>query len=109
MDRVWLTRWGNDTSIKYANPNMTYYRDRVLSFKNWPLQICQNKHVMASAGLYYTDKGDLVKCFSCGLCLGQWLKSDEVWNEHRKWSPNCPFIKMVGCKNDINVRLETFV
>lgn len=108
MDRIWLTQWSANSPTTYANPAMVYYRDRVMSFQNWPVQLRQNKHTMASAGLYYTKNGDLVKCFSCGLCLGHWLKSDEAWQEHHRWSPNCQYIKMVGPR-DINTRLETFV
>ena len=73
MDRIWLTLL-NDQSrrnvIRYADPNMIYYRDRILSFENWPVQSKQNKHAMACASFYYTKSGDIVKCFSCGLRLG---------------------------------------
>ena len=108
MDRVWR---GNDLdcTVRYATPKMTYYRDRVLSFQNWPIQLYQNKHALASAGFYYTNNSDIVKCFSCGLQLGQWLRSDDVWGQHRKWSPYCHYINMVGSVKLVEGSKETFV
>ena len=113
MGKVWLTRW-NNPSMTYCharmfNPYMVYYRDRVLSFEKWPLQLKQNKHSMAQAGFYYTKNSDIVTCFSCGICISQWLKSDEAWAEHQRWSPNCHYLKMVGFKETAYNCLETFV
>ena len=108
MDRVWLK---NETRhlVKHAIPHMVYYRDRISSFKNWPVQLRQNKHALASAGFYYTNNSDLVKCFSCGLRLGQWLKTDDVWSEHFKWSPYCHYINMVGTHKCVDGHIETIV
>ena len=108
MDSVWLSN-DLDKAVKYAVPKMLYYRDRVVSFQNWPIQLYQNKHTMASAGVYYTNNSDIVKCFACGLRLGQWLRSDDVWKQHRKWSPDCYYINMVGSARLVDSSLETFV
>ena len=66
MDSVWCSNELLHTHT-YAIPKMVYYRDRVSTFQNWPIQLYQNKHSMASAGFYYTNNSDIVKCFSCGL------------------------------------------
>lgn len=108
MDSVWQRNDIKDV-VRYATPKMIYYRDRVVSFQNWPVQLLQNKHALASAGFYYTNNSDIVKCFSCGLRLGQWLKSDDIWKEHYKWSPNCPYINMVGSCKLVDGRSETYV
>ena len=88
---------------------MVYYRDRLISFNNWPVQLRQNKHALASAGFYYTNKSDIVKCFSCGLRIGQWLKCNDVWKEYYNWSPYCPYINMVGGHKRVDGCMETFV
>lgn len=35
---------------------------------------------------------DHVKCFSCGIRLNKWLPENDPWEEHKKYSPNCPFL-----------------
>ena len=70
-------------SRPYSVLHKVYYRDRVSSFETWPVQLLQDKHSLASARFYYTNKDDLVKCFSCGLRLGDWLKDNNVWKDIR--------------------------
>ena len=108
MDSVWRSNELLHTHT-YAIPKMVYYRDRVSTFQNWPIQLYQNKHAMASAGFYYTNNSDIVKCFSCGLQLGQWLKSDDVWKQHLKWSPHCHYINMVGSAQSLDGCAAAFV
>ena len=35
----------------------------------------------------YVGKRDIVQCFSCGGCLGNWEDDDDPWKEHAKWFP----------------------
>lgn len=56
----------------------------------------QDKYLLAEAGLYYTKEGDVVKCFACDVKLSQWLSTDIPLCEHRKWSPGCIFLSMIG-------------
>ena len=110
MDRVWLSNSPSHIiSRPYSLSHMVYYRDRVSSFETWPVQLLQDKHSLASAGLYYTNKGDLVKYFSCDLCLGEWLKEDNVWKEHQRWSPRCNYSTMVGFLSESAKYLGTAV
>lgn len=62
---------------------------------------------IGSAGFYYTNNADLVHCFSCGLCLGNWLQDDNVWKEHQRWSPGCHYINMVGYLTASDIYLDT--
>ena len=101
MDKILLKNKTADDKIRntkqvLAPYNILYFHDRVLSFDDWPVQLHQNKYDLASAGFYYTHKSNIVKCFSCGLRLGKWLKSDKVWKEHYRWSPYCHYINIVG-------------
>lgn len=79
--------------------NYLFYEDRLQTFQNWPRQISPNKFDLAKAGLYYTGEGDIVKCFACAVRLHQWLAKDTALEEHRKWSPQCVFLKIVGSKD----------
>lgn len=38
------------------------------------------------------DKNDDVQCYMCGLCLRNWEHLDNVFEEHGKFSPQCPFV-----------------
>ena len=78
--------------------NYLFYENRLKTFQNWPRQISPNKYDLAKAGLYYTGEGDIVKCFACGVRLHQWLAKDTALEEHRKWSPQCVFLKIIGIK-----------
>ena len=31
-------------------------------------------------------------CFHCGGGLKNWEPTDDVWVEHAKWYPSCPFV-----------------
>lgn len=79
-----------------------FYEDRLSTFQNWPRQFSSNKFPLAKAGLYYTGESDIVKCFACGVRLHQWLTNDTALAEHKKWSRDCIFLKMIGygeCEN----------
>ena len=62
-----------------------------------------NKHDLARAGFLYTGEGDKTTCFRCGVGVFNWERTDDVWKEHKKWSPNCDYLKMVGGHEGINV------
>jgi hypothetical protein len=80
----------------FSSPQYCMYEDRLETFRCWPNQITPSKSELAEAGMYYTGEGDIVKCFCCNLRLSQWLSTDNAWAEHRKWSPQCLYLKMIG-------------
>ena len=43
---------------------------------------------------------DQVRCFFCNLGLKNWDMSDDPWEQHRKWSENCGFLKMQDQKSE---------
>lgn len=77
------------------------YVDRLSSFETWPQQMRQDKYALAQAGFIYTKEGDIVECFACGVRVSQWKTSDSPLIEHKKWSPECVYLKLVG-SNDTN-------
>ena len=56
----------------------------------------QDKYSLASSGLFYTNENDSCECFSCGIKLSQWGPTDVPLTEHKKWSNDCFFLKMIG-------------
>ena len=84
-----------DSSLVYRS-TWSDYDQRLKSFNNWPLQIKQTSQDMAQAGFIYTGSSDRVFCFECKVGLKRWESNDNVWLEHKKWSPSCQYIRMVG-------------
>ena len=81
---------------RVSNKNYMFYEDRLSSFLTWPQQIWPSKEDLAFAGLYYTGQSDLCRCFMCNVELCQWNCTDSAINEHRKWMPDCAYLRMIG-------------
>lgn len=78
------------THIKHP-PYIMFY-DRMESFREWHTANNLSADRMASAGFFQIAPFDHVKCFSCGIRLNKWLPENDPWEEHKKYSPNCPFL-----------------
>lgn len=68
---------------------------RIRSFEHWPKSDIQAPDVLATAGFYYLNEGDHVRCFHCSGGLRSWQQEDDPWEEHAKWFPKCPFLELV--------------
>jgi E3 ubiquitin-protein ligase XIAP len=79
--------------VKYYPQNKSFLtrEHRLLSFKDWPIQMNPSKEQLADSGFFYLQTCDRVKCFNCGLVLRNWKHSDSATGEHRKHSPDCLF------------------
>ena len=86
------------------------YEDRIKSFENWPLQMIPAKENLARAGFYYLNIGDHVKCFYCNIGLKDWDRSDDAYQEHKKWikdnSITCLFLEALEWDVKNNVKEE---
>ena len=61
---------------------------------------------MAEAGFYFSgsiSEVDTAKCFMCYKVLDGWESTDDPWLEHKKHSPNCPFVKKGVPENELTV------
>lgn len=76
--------------------NWNMFEKRLSSFTNWPRQMKQSSRTMAQAGFVYLNRGDSCFCFKCELIFKGWESTDNPWLEHKKWSPDCDYINMVG-------------
>lgn len=77
---------------------------RLNTFHDWPREAHVQPSELAADGWFYTGRGDRVCCAFCRGILHQWAKNDRPASEHRKFFPNCAFIKG---RNVGNVPLAT--
>lgn len=47
---------------------------------------------LAKNGFYYLKKDDNTACAFCRIIIGAWEFGDDVKEEHKRLSPNCPFV-----------------
>ncbi|XP_036048711.1 baculoviral IAP repeat-containing protein 2 [Onychomys torridus] len=80
-----------------SNLSMQTHSARMRTFLYWPSSVPVQPEQLASAGFYYMDRNDDVKCFCCDGGLRCWESGDDPWVEHAKWFPRCEFlIRMKG-------------
>ncbi|XP_071819173.1 baculoviral IAP repeat-containing protein 2-like [Apostichopus japonicus] len=66
---------------------------RLSTYQNWPKAHPQRPTNLAEAGFFANDKDDMVTCFCCGCRLLGWEETDDPWEEHAAWSPECHWLK----------------
>ncbi|XP_046986426.1 baculoviral IAP repeat-containing protein 7-like [Schistocerca americana] len=65
--------------------------ERLKTFRNWSVSFI-DKEKLAAAGFVYYWGSDGVKCAFCHAEIGHWVRGDDPFQEHKKWSPTCPFV-----------------
>ncbi|KAG3266709.1 BIRC2-like, partial [Ictidomys tridecemlineatus] len=111
-DRVKLSNWEpkDDAMSEHRRhfPNCPFWENSLemlrfsvsnlsITFMYWPASVPVQPEQLASAGFYYVDRNDDVKCFCCDGGLRCWESGDDLWVEHAKWFPRCEFlIRMKG-------------
>ncbi|OCU02365.1 baculoviral IAP repeat-containing protein 1 [Xenopus laevis] len=84
---------------------------RLNSFKDWPFYARIQPDKLSAAGFFFTGIKDIVQCFSCTGCLGNWEENDDPWKEHAKWFPECNFLASIKTPDEIKQYIlcyETF-
>ncbi|KAB0369605.1 hypothetical protein FD755_018598 [Muntiacus reevesi] len=105
--------------VRVQNPENTLRRDdkaryqeekaRLESFKNWPFYAQgTSPRELSAAGFVFTGKRDIVQCFSCGGCLGNWEDDDDPWKEHAKWFPKCEFLQSKKSLEEITQYIQSY-
>ena len=89
------------------HPDYSEQAVRLQSFKHWGGVLPAKE--LAEGGFYMIARRDVVRCFSCNVVVQDWESSDNVIDEHRRHSPNCPFLnQLLNNKNPIlSVSLST--
>ncbi|CDG72862.1 Inhibitor of apoptosis 3 iap-3 [Spodoptera exigua multiple nucleopolyhedrovirus] len=89
---------GAMTMRKPKHGSYTNYKDRLATFTDWPRDIYQRPHDLASAGFFYTGRNAEVRCFQSDCGLSDWEPTDEPWREHARWFPRCEYVIAVKGK-----------
>lgn len=76
------------------NTLMVSYHTRLRSFDCWPKQLVQVPEQLVQSGFYYTGRGDLTRCFFCGIGVHSWETFDNINFEHKRHSPRCKYVDM---------------
>lgn len=83
------------STAKPKHPEFANYEARLCSFALWPRSMPQTKEQLATAGFYYTGKGDQTLCYHCGGGLKDWEPEDNPWEQHAKWFSKCYYLLTV--------------
>ncbi|KAL3882761.1 hypothetical protein ACJMK2_029070 [Sinanodonta woodiana] len=75
------------------SPQYSSVHVRLSTFARFPVIDGLDVYKIAAAGFYYTGDKDLVRCYACDGGLKQWVPSDDPWDEHYRWFPNCSHLK----------------
>ncbi|KAK3092311.1 hypothetical protein FSP39_001137 [Pinctada imbricata] len=69
------------------------YRQR--TFGRFPVTLANLREQLTEDGFLYIGDGhsDKVQCAHCGGVLSGWTTDDDVRQCHKKFYPNCPFVK----------------
>ncbi|KAH9525183.1 hypothetical protein Btru_000557 [Bulinus truncatus] len=89
--------------------NETYYsfKKRLESLPKW--SFTHTPEVMAMAGFFNAGYADCVRCFQRGLGLRSWKVGDEIYTEHSRYRPTCPFLQSVlSMENGANYQMCCF-
>ena len=85
------------TSAFDFKPHFRYYAEcsrRLATFKDWPKYQMPSAEKLSRAGFIYLQKGDVVQCAWCAECLKDWHEDDCPWEEHKRLSPSCKYLKL---------------
>ncbi|XP_060571730.1 uncharacterized protein LOC132729905, partial [Ruditapes philippinarum] len=79
-------------SPKYVQYMTLASRLNTFRSSNWLVNEKPDINTFANQGMFFTGREDLVRCFVCGIGLKDWIKTDDVMEEHRKYSSACPYL-----------------
>lgn len=81
-------------SIIMSDTKFKDFSERVLSFSKWTSSSIQDPRNLAEAGFVFTGNRNSTCCHVCGVVLEQWQTNDDPWEEHKRLSPKCEFVKL---------------
>ncbi|GAB1864569.1 Apoptosis 1 inhibitor [Camponotus japonicus] len=71
---------------------------RLMSFANCVSTVNSQYHNFASAGFYYIQNDDKIKCFDCDVIISDWKDIDPM-AKHQQQSPRCRIVRGISCGN----------
>lgn len=86
--------------MEESPPDFRYERERLKSFynKSWSVPFLSREE-LAAVGFVYCGKDDIVRCAFCKVYVGSWVEGDIPLNDHKRFSPRCPFLRNVPVGN----------
>jgi hypothetical protein len=87
-----------DADIKLGAEKFSDANERFKTFDRWCKPFIK-RTTLAEMGFYYLRAPDWVKCHFCQIELGHWTVFDDIFREHKKWSPACRFIRGLPTNN----------
>jgi len=94
-----FTRTSSSASLlDRSRPDFVQLRSesaRLSTFHDWPSSAGSivEPRQLAAVGLFYTGQADRVQCAFCRGCLRSWKPGDTPAEEHRRYFPDCPFLR----------------
>ncbi|XP_045195746.2 baculoviral IAP repeat-containing protein 8-like [Mercenaria mercenaria] len=73
------------------HPEYIDYSQRLRSYARW-IRLSPGPVCLCEAGFFFTDQGDLVRCFQCGIGLKDFSSGDDPLLEHVRHSGDCPYL-----------------
>lgn len=77
------------------HPNYSIEFVRLRTYHNWPVGHPKRPADLAHAGFFFSGVGDNVRCFFCDGGLRNWEETDNEWEEHARWFPDCSYVRQV--------------
>ena len=78
---------------------MQSFKERLMSFSNWPASDRVSPERLALSGFYYLGRNDEVRCAYCKVEIMKWQHGDDPLNDHKKWAPQCKFAQNATLMN----------
>ncbi|XP_045196193.2 baculoviral IAP repeat-containing protein 7-like isoform X2 [Mercenaria mercenaria] len=67
------------------------FNERLRTYARWTHRK-PDPNQLSETGFFFTDQGDLVRCFQCGIGLKDFSEDDNPLIEHVRHSSRCPFL-----------------
>ncbi|KAJ8026829.1 E3 ubiquitin-protein ligase XIAP [Holothuria leucospilota] len=93
-DRESSTSLHDTNTYSELNSHFKSEFNRLLSYRNWPIQSCVYPSDLAASGFYcIAGSSGVVECFACGGRISGWREGDHPHRRHRQMFPQCPFVR----------------
>ncbi|AKN80754.1 inhibitor of apoptosis 5 [Diatraea saccharalis granulovirus] len=75
---------------------------RIYSFINFPTCLKTLVEDLSDAGFYYTNVGDYVCCYACGVIGKDWTTTSDVWRVHKRLNDRCSLVLLKKLNHNNN-------
>ncbi|XP_075975321.1 death-associated inhibitor of apoptosis 1-like isoform X2 [Anticarsia gemmatalis] len=94
-----IDKTDNRDTFGFDSVDMRREDERIKTFEKWPVTFLSAEQ-LARNGFYYLGRGDEVRCAFCKVEIMRWVEGDDPCKDHRRWAPQCPFVRKLGAATD---------